>query len=426
MYKTMMGAAIAAVTASAALAELNADTEGTLKIFMRDSPDFVVAADATIAKFKELYPNVTLDIRYNTPAGDWAGYTNKYLNQVAAGDAPDVVETAIEGFEMIASTGLLADLAPLIEDSTELSSVVADIDPNLLNAMKSRSTGELNYYPLQWNNVVIYYNIDLFDAAGLEYPQAGWTWEEFAETAKALTVRDDSGAVKQWGYMIPGNQNFVLSPWFFSNNTDKLTEDWTASNAKDPAFAESMEFLHSLIHDHKVSPTYEERLGTEEFIAGQVAMFSCGHWCVPALRDAGLNAGIAMPPVAKEGMDPVTVFGIGGLGVLKESPNMELALEWLRLFAGDDFQRTASENLFSIPATKKWATTEAYLAFPANAEIYYDSASRVRSVTAPSNFRQVEDIFLRHLADYMTGNAELEDAVSSMDSELTRAMRRTR
>lgn len=426
MRKVLLGTAFAVMTAGTALADLGPDTEGTLKIFMRDSPDFVVAADATIAKFKELYPKVTLEVRYNTPAGDWAGYTNKYLNQVAAGDGPDVVETAIEGFEMIASTGLLADLEPLIDGNADLESVVADINPNLLDAMRSPSTGELNYYPLQWNNVVIYYNADMFDAAGLEYPQNGWTWAEFAETAKALTIRDGNGSVSQWGYMIPGNQNFVLSPWFFTNDTDKLNEDWTKSNATDPAFAESMQFLHSLIHEHKVSPTYEERLGTEEFIAGQVAMFSCGHWCVPALRDAGRNAGVVMPPVAKEGMEPVTVFGIGGLGVLKDSPNQELALEWLRLFAGDDFQRTASENMFSIPASKTWANTEDYLSYPANAEIYYGSADSVRAVTAPANFRQVEDIFLRHLADYMTGNAELDDAVAAMDSELTRAMRRAR
>ena len=427
MRRFMLSIGALAILAGPSQAEVNPDVETTLKVFMRDAVDFVQAADNTLAIFKERYPNVSVDIRYNNPsAGTWASFANKYLNQYSAGDGADVVDVAIEGFETIASKGILANLDPLIAESEELQQVVADINPNLLDAMRSPSTGELNYFPTQWNNVVTYYNKSLFDEAGIDYPQDGWTWNEFVEAGKALTTEGSDGKMATWGYMIPGNSNFVMSPWFYTNNTDKLTPDWKASNAKDPAFSESLQFLHSLIHEHGISPTYEDKIGLEEFIAGQVAMFSCGHWCVPPIKAAGIDAGIVMPPIPTEGGEQITVFGIGGMGVKDDSPNKELALEWVRLFAGESFQKTTSESLYSIPSSDKWANTDEFLAFPDNAAIFYGSADNVRAVSSPSNFRQVEDIFLRNISNYLTDNATLEDTVSDMDSELVRAMRRAR
>ena len=81
----------------------------------------------------------------------------------------------------------------------------------------------------------------------------GWTWDEFREVAKALTVKDAAGNVTQFGYEVP-NQNFFVQPWFFSNGTSALSEDWSASNMLDPKVAESLQFLHDLIHVDGVSP----------------------------------------------------------------------------------------------------------------------------------------------------------------------------
>ena len=92
----------------------------------------------------------------------------------------------------------------------------------------------------------------------------------------------------------------------------------------------------------------------------------------------------------------------------------------------ESFQKTTSESLYSIPSSDKWANTDEFLAFPDNAAIFYGSADNVRAVSSPSNFRQVEDIFLRNISNYLTDNATLEDTVSDMDSELVRAMRRAR
>ena len=142
---------------------------------------------------------------------------------------------------------------------------------------------------------MINYNRDLFDVAGMAYPKSGWTWDEFREVAKKLTVKDSAGNVTQWGYEVP-NQNFFIQPWFFSNGTSILNDDWSASNMTDPKVAESLQFLHDLIHVDGVSPIPGGEYLDNQFLAGQIAMISRGHWIIPNVRNAKLNMDVAIPP----------------------------------------------------------------------------------------------------------------------------------
>ena len=80
---------------------------------------------------------------------------------------------------------------------------------------------------------------------GLEEPKPDWTWDEFLYTAKTLT-REVNGK-KVFGFGIP-YFNFGMTPWWYTNNTSYLTDDWKNSNVNDVKMEESMTFLHSLLH----------------------------------------------------------------------------------------------------------------------------------------------------------------------------------
>jgi multiple sugar transport system substrate-binding protein len=126
----------------------------------------------------------------------------------------------------------------------------SDFDPSLFKY--SSYQGTTYFVPIGWNNIMINYNRALFRDAGVEYPKT-WTWDQFREVAKKLTKRDAAGNVTQYGYEAP-NQNFFVQPWFLTNGTSPLNADWTASNMLDLKVAETLQFLHDLIHVDKVSP----------------------------------------------------------------------------------------------------------------------------------------------------------------------------
>lgn len=414
----LCGVAAVVMLAQAAVAQPASDTTATLTVFQWINPQIIESTDRAIKRFKERYPNVTVETQF-VPQPTWGEYNSAMLNQVASGKTPDIFASAIEGFSEIASKGILRDLTKVIASDPDAQKVLGDIDANLLEGMKTRPSGELNFFPTEWNNIVVYYNKDMFDKAGLSYPADNWTWEDFRADAAALTVRDANGNVTQYGYFVPGF-NFGLQPWFMTNGAGVLDADWRLPTVDTPQFAESLQFLHDLIHVDASAPAFETGVGGEKFVAGQVAMFSAGHWPIPEIIASGMtNVGVQIMPIKKVA---TTVFGIGGLSITKASPNPELAWEFIKEMTGPEYQQELADSLRSIPSSRSVATTPKYLSFPDNAQIFYGSAATALPVPAPPNFAQVEEIFMRHVGAYLSDNQDLATTIAELKRELDRSM----
>src|SRR5260370_33819867 len=85
---------------------------------------------------------------------------------------------------------------------------------------------------------------------------------------------------------------------------------------------ESPQSLYDLIHVDKVSPIPGKDTMDNQFMAGQVAMISRGHWILQNAKAANLDMDIAIPPSK---VNDTTVIGFGGYGVSKTSKNQDLA-----------------------------------------------------------------------------------------------------
>ncbi len=421
MKKLLTAAALAlSAYAGAAFAAPPADTTGTIKLYQRTNPSIVAVTEAGIKRFNARYPNVKVEVQWK-PLGEWGEYISGFVNQVASGDVPDIYEVAIEGFSSVASKNLFLPLDEVIARDSSAKELLADIEPNLLKGMSDATGGKLYFFPTNWNNVVVFYNKDMFDAAGIPYPKKSWTWAEFLDAAQKLTKRDAAGQVTQYGYFVPG-YNFGIAPWFLTNDTDKLKPGWKESNIRDPKFKESMVFLNEIIHKHKVAPNFARGTGEPQFVAKQVAMISAGHWPVPLLLQNGLkNVGVTMMPYQRK---DVTVFGVGGLGITKGSKNPDLTWELVKELTGQVAQVQYAETKRSIPALRSIATTGEFAAFPDNSDLFYGSATTALPIAAPPNFSQVEEIFMRHVELYLTNNVAIDKMIGDLDAELTRAMRR--
>ena len=421
MKRLLMGGLAGAVLlAQAAGAQPASDTTATLTIFQWINPQIIESTDRAIERFKERYPNVTVETQF-VPQPSWGEYNSAMLNQVASGGTPDIFASAIEGFSEIASKGILRDLTEVIANDPDAKTVLGDIDANLLEGMKTRPSGELNFFPTEWNNIVMFYNKDMFDAAGLSYPAADWDWADFRAAASALTIRDANGNVSQYGYFVPGF-NFGLQPWLMTNGAGVLDADWRVPTVDTPQFAESLQFLYDLIHVDGSAPAFERGVGDDKFVAGQVAMFSAGHWPIPEIIASGMtNVGVQVMPINKVA---TTVFGIGGLSITQASKNPDLAWEFIKEMTGPEYQQELADSLRSIPSSRSVATTDKYLSFPDNAQIFYGSAATALPVPAPPNFAQVEEIFMRHVGAYLTDNQDLDTTLSELKRELDRSMAR--
>ena len=341
------------------------DETATLKLQAFGGDAELSAITNAVARFNKKYPNVTVEISIDPISGGWGDYVTKVIGEFNAGNAADVYGTAIETFQAFSSRGLWLGLNDFVAANTGFS----DFAPSLFE--QGSYKGEIHYIPIGWNNIMINYNRDLFDKAGVAYPKQGWTWDEFREVAKALTVKDGAGNVTQFGYEVP-NQNFFVQPWFFSNGTGVLNDDWTASNMLDPKVAESLQFLHDLIHVDGVSPIPGKDTMDNQFMAGQVAMISRGHWIVQSAKTNNLNMDIAIPPTKES---DTTVIGFGGYAISKATAQPELAKALVLELTSEETQKEEGEKGGGVPGRKSAAETEAFLAFPPSARALLPDAA---------------------------------------------------
>lgn len=411
----LLSSAAMGLTIAAGPAFAQSDVEATLTVQTFGGDAELSAITNAVARFNKKYPNVKVDVAIDPISTGWGDYVTKVFSQFNTGRPADVYGTAIEAFRAFSSRGLFLPLDDFVKENAGFS----DFAPSLFE--QASYNGQINYIPIGWNNIMINYNRDLFDKAGVAYPKDGrWTWDEFRETAKKLTVKDASGNVTQFGYEVP-NQNFFVLPWFFSNNTSTLNDDWSASNMLDPKVSETLQFLHDLIHVDGVSPIPGKDMMDNQFMAGQVAMISRGHWIVQAAKNNKLNMDVAVPPSK---LSDTTIIGFGGYAVSKNSANPDLAKALILELTSEETQKEEGEKGGGVPGRASAAATEGFLSFPPSAKLYYETLPNTRAVPSPANFQEVEKIFIRHYQAMMSGEVTIADGVKQCDAELNASFER--
>jgi multiple sugar transport system substrate-binding protein len=390
----------------------------TLKIF-----NFGGEADQKIygeaySRFKQRNPNVTIEDNF-VPVTTWSEYANKVVAQVAGGQAPDIINIAIEGTRLVVSKELLMPLDDLISSDDGGKELIADVDEALINAFKV--DGKIWQIPHSWNNMVIFYNTKMFKDAGIEPPTAEWTWQDFLDIAKRLTKA--GGTDQTYGFGIP-NFNFGLTPWLLTNDTYQLTNDWSDSNLNDPKVLEAITFVHDLIHVHKVAPAVEGSDNDALFTSGKIAMGGWGHWPIQNfITNNFSDFDVQYWPRNKKA---TSVHGVGGWGIYAKTPNRDMAWELIKELTGKEtIQATAAAGV-AIPARRSVAYSEEFLKFPANSKIYYDSLKDSRPVPAPANFNEFETIFMRHVGEIFSGTVSPADGLAAAHEELGAAMAKLR
>jgi multiple sugar transport system substrate-binding protein len=390
------------------------DSKATITLFNYGGDADKIVYNAAYDRFKKKYPNVEIVDNF-IPVDTWGNFTQKFATAIAGGQSLDILHIAIEGARMVVTKNILRSMDDLMA-TKESAELVGDIAPALSNSLKYK--GKSYLLPDSWNNMCIHYNTKLFREAGLEMPKEDWTWDDFLMAAKALTKGE--GDNKVWGFAIPAF-NFGLQPWFLTaTGSGSLTDDWTKSNLGDPRAVEAMQFVYDLVYTHKVAPTIEGTDAAQLFSAGKVAMTGFGHWTIQSyIANKFTDYDVQYWP---RKVASTSVFGVGGWGIPTSSKNPAMAWEVIKELASlDTMQATANAGV-AIPARRSVAEGGEFVKVPANAKIFYGCLKDAKPVPAPSNFAEVEQIFMRHFTDMMSNNASPKDAMAAADKELAAAM----
>ncbi len=304
-----------------------------------------------VTKSTEVWQKANPQIQIRFEHTPYSGYDSKILTRIAGGAAPDVIAAEVNYFVTFATHNVFYDLAPFIKADTDFS--LDDFFPSIVNRFK---VGDAVYaIPRDVAPFAcVFYNEDLFDQAGLAYPKDDWTWNDLLSMAKALTKRDNTGRVTQYGFYGWAWQDFVYG------NGGSLVDDVahpTKTLIDDPKSIEGLQFFSDLINKHQVMPApvalANMGMGIDNmFAGGRLAMFLSGVWETPALREKySFRWNVAMFPKNQNG---VRRFGSGGTGygVLKSTRHPKEAWEVVKLLTSAQVQAESARRGLAQPSRR--------------------------------------------------------------------------
>lgn len=272
---------------------------------------------------------------------------------IAGGEQVDIVIVANPMIQQQwADAGTIVPLNDLIEATG--TNFEEEFGPYVENATNN---GEIYTVPHNITRWVLYYNKDIFDAAGIPYPDSKvpMTWDEYQEVARQITAGE--GADKKYGaFYLPWGTFTYGDAIMTLGGGEKFYNEEGLSNIENPAFAESMKRTHDMMHIDKSMPTHADVVTTKieatGFMNGQYGMCVQGGWVLPWAADKenfprDWKLGVAPMPV-DEGETMKTWGVVNGFGISPTSADPELAFE-----IAMDLSRLSAENAMSSESANR-------------------------------------------------------------------------
>jgi multiple sugar transport system substrate-binding protein len=259
----------------------------------------------------------------------WATLWTKLDAAYAAGKPPQLVAFHIQEVNPYYNKGMLQDISA---ELNKLGLNKADFYPNLLESGQVK--GGQYAVPIDVHPIAMYYNVDLFKAAGLNPDKPPTTLQETIDYAKKMTK---SGG--QWGLGLEQKNDIQFYGYmsFFNQFGGKLVSDDNKKATFDsPAARSSLAILHDFVWKHKVTPRGQED-ARGDFRKKVIGMVFSGPWDnaieggFPSV--AGLNYRTA--PVPQFGPTPATWMSSHQLTVIKQKDKklVEPAARFVKFFS---------------------------------------------------------------------------------------------
>ena len=388
----------------------------TIKWMMRwDNTRVEQVAKPVIEVFEHVYPWITVEFE-NIGSGD--EYYQKLQTMMAADEMPDVFYPATYKAYAYGSKGAILPIDDLMaRDDIDTSA----FDQQILDLYKVE--GKQMCMPLDTAALAVFYNKDLFDAAGVAYPEAGWTWDEFLVTAQALTLdTDGDGVTDQFGVDDDLKNYWPLMVW--ANTGHNIFDDArnpTEFLLTDQDSVASIQFVADLMVDSNVMPMSDQVADIGDmFAAGKAAMQVVGHWRVPRYtNETDFNWDIAPLPLGKTGV-PVNRADGSCFAIAADSEHVEEAWLFVKYLSGPG--SLGVEKLLDlqqmVPAIVEWQSDPLFLAshpmgvdkeaFLQGGELYgmYDPIH-------PS-YDEWKSIWSQELGEVWLGNTTAQEAMDLM------------
>jgi len=373
------------------------------------SPDHIKTLNKIVGAFERKNPTIQVKIQ----SAAYADYFTKLKTRIAANQSPDTFELDYQDFVTYADAGALLNLKQV--------------------SMKDKAFNKNSYYgkaydvfaqngkqyglPSSYSTVVLFYNKDLFKAAGVDTPNSSWDWSDEAAADKALAAKLPAGTYADFQ---------PVQFWEFYKVLAQAGGQFLSANHKTAQFNKQpgINALNWLVskQNNGWKPT-PAQMGTMDdgamFAAGKLAMWHSGIWEFDAMKNASFKWDVAVEP---GGVTPGNHFFANDVSISSKTKNADAAWKWAKFLTSDASSvKSMIDSSWEIPATSAKAPLAAYLNSPlppANRQAVFDA---LKNPVVPPVIRQqgqLQDAVNAWLSKALDGSVSVVDALNGAATDV--------
>jgi multiple sugar transport system substrate-binding protein len=307
---------------------------------------FPPMAQEMLEQFHIEHPHIHV---FYTP--DPENFQERMLADFQAGTAPDVFQGCCTHFPAWAQMGYTLDLRPYVEADLD-EQTIQDWDPAQYKALFARD-GQQFGLPKYHGAMALYYNRDIFDEYGVNYPDDTWDHDDYLEAMMRLTHdRDGDGKTDLWGSMLDiswSSLQIHVNGWG-GHFVDP--DDPGRCLMCEPEAMQALEWIRARMWDDRVmaTPLDVQNLWPRYAFTGErVAMVEDGSWALKdILTETDFRIGVAPFPAGL--VRRATLATTDGFGVYAGTRHPDAAWELVQFLIGQDYGRAMARANFLQPA----------------------------------------------------------------------------
>lgn len=354
-----------------------------------------------VAAFEQEHPNIKVEVE----TIGYDDYFTQMQTRVAGGTAPDCYELNIENFAAYANKGILAEITGVD---------VSGLNDTALGAFNV--DGKQYGLPESFSNVVLIYNKDLFDQAGVAYPTNDWTQDDLQAAAEKIrALGDDIFGIWQ---PITYNEFFKVVAQY---GGALLNEDKTEFTINSPENLAAATALVDRVLVSNVQPNAVQQGGMGDwdmFMSGRLGMIPTGIWAFQTFTDGcDFEWDIVVEPGSTQ---KATHFFSNCVVMNPETKYPTEVATWLAWLASSTTAADIRlEAGWDLPALKDLNALSSYLDItpPDNREAVFESLDYLVMPPVIEDYALMSDIISQKLAAAADGTISVQEALDQAQAE---------
>lgn len=368
------------------------------------------AMESLAEAYQKEHEDVSIEIQLTPYKG--GEYWTKLEAAATGGTAPDVFWLNVLHLDAYVDGGILADMTEAIGGSD-----IGESTPKTL--VDNYVRDGVNYaVPKDFDTNALWYNKEIFDAAGVAYPTDDMSYEDLVETAKELKSKGLDDGV--YPFACPVDFQTWYYQTVYANGGYILNEDATATGYDDPKTQEGIQCWIDMI-DQGLSPSaaaLAETSADAMFEGGQLAMNFAGSYMVPeyAENDAIADKIDCVEIPTFNGKEANCINGLG-YAVFEGSENKEAAIEFATWLGGAEAMKIQGETGVVISARTEAQSLFAEANPSYNLAAYTNHVDEAYPLPVCMKAAELYDLEATYLQKAYNGEQPLADVCKELKTE---------